>query len=125
MSTEKILKIINQIRDGLNEIEGELNISKVLKKEIQKDKSQTNKKKRNKGIDLTQPIKKLYNDKFFLDYKTDLDVKNKLELDLLTDKSPKRSSIVNVLRKMVKTDLLVRGKILKDKKTIIGYKNKL
>jgi hypothetical protein len=123
MNTEKILKIINQVRDNLNEIEGELNIVGVSKKEIQKNKPQTN-KKRNKGIDLTQPIKKLYDDKFFSDHQTDLDVKNKLELDLLTDKSPKRPSIVNVLRKMVKSGLLVRGKISKGKKTIIGYKNK-
>jgi len=51
-------------------------------------------------------------------------VKDKLELDLLTDKSPKRSSIANVLRKMVKTGLLTRDKISKGKKIIIGYKNK-
>jgi len=66
----------------------------------------------------------LYEDKFFSDSKTDLDVKDKLELDLLTEKSPKRSSIVNVLRKMVKDGLLTRDKILKGKRTIIGYKNK-
>lgn len=124
MNTEKILKIISEIRDSLDQIENELNVSGISKKEIRKDKPKTNKKIRNKGIDLTQPIKKLYDGKFFSDYKTDLDVKNKLELDLLTEKSPRRSSIVNVLRKMVKTGLLVRNKILRDKKTVIGYKNK-
>ena len=124
MNIEKISKIINQIRDNLDGIENELNISEISKKGIQKDKPKTDRKKRNKGIDLTPPIKKLYDSKFFSDYKTDLDVKNKLELDLLTEKSPRRSSIVNVLRKMVKNDLLVRNKIMRDKKTIIGYKNK-
>lgn len=124
MNTKKIIKIVNQIRDNLNEIEDELNVSEILKKETQKDKLKSIRKIRNKRIDLTQPIKKLYDGKFFSDYKTDLDVKNKLELDLLTEKSPRRSSIVNVLRKMVKTGLLVRGRISRDKKTIIGYKNK-
>lgn len=124
MNTEKISKMINQIRDNLDEIENELNISEISKKETQKDKPKANKKKRNKGIDLTPPIKKLYDSKFFSDYKTDLDVKSKLELDLLTEKSPRRSSIVNVLRKMVKSNLLVRNKISRDKKTVIGYKNK-
>lgn len=124
MNTEKIIKIVGQIQDGLEEIKKELSISNTITEEIKKNKPKLNGKKKNKSIDLAQPIKKLYDDNFFSDCKTDLDVKDKLELDLLTEKSPKRSSIVNVLRKMVKTGLLTRDKISKGKKTIIGYRNK-
>ena len=124
MNTEKIIKIVGQIQSGLDEIKKELDVSDTPTEEIKKNKSKLSGRKKSKGIDLTQPIKKLYEDKFFSDSKTDLDVKDKLELDLLTEKSPKRSSIVNVLRKMVKDGLLTRDKILKGKRTIIGYKNK-
>jgi len=124
MNTEKIIKIVNQIQAGLDEIKREFGSSKDFVAEAKKNKPKLSGKKKSKGIDLTQPIKKLYDDKFFSDSKTDLDAKDKLELDLLTEKSPKRSSIVNVLRKMVKDGLLTRDKILKGKRTIIGYKNK-
>lgn len=124
MNTEKIIKIVGQIQDGLDEIKKELGVSNTLTEEIKENKPKLSGKKKNKSIDLAQPIKKLYDDNFFSDCKTDLDVKDKLELDLLTEKSPKRSSIVNVLRKMVKIGLLTRDKISKGKKTIIGYKNK-
>lgn len=124
MNTEKIIKIVGQIQEGLEEIKKEIGFSAVSEKVAKKEKVESNKKKKSKGIDLSQPIKKLYDNKFFSDCKTDLEVKDKLELDLLTDKSPKRSSIANVLRKMVKTGLLTRDKITKGKKTIIGYKNK-
>lgn len=124
MNTEKIIKIVGQIQEGLDEIKKEIGSYVVHDKEIKEGKTKLNKKKKSKGVDLSQPIKKLYDNKFFSDCKTDLDVKSKLELDLLTDKSPKRSSIANVLRKMVKTGLLTRDKISKGKKTIIGYKNK-
>ena len=124
MNTEKIIKIVGQIQSGLDEIKKELDVSDTPTEEIKKNKSKLRGRKKSKGIDLTQPIKKLYDDKFFSDSKTDLDVKDKLELDLLTEKTPKRSSIVNVLRKMVKDGLLTRDKILKGKRTIIGYKNK-
>ena len=124
MNTEKIIKIVGQIQSGLDEIKKELDVSDTPTEGIKKNRSKLSGKKKSKGIDLTQPIKKLYDDKFFSDSKTDLDVKDKLELDLLTEKSPKRSSIVNVLRKMVKDGLLTRDKISKGKRTIIGYKNK-
>jgi len=124
MNTEKIIKIVGQIQEGLEEIKKEIGFSTASEKAVKKEKVELNKKKKSKGIDLSQPIKKLYDNKFFSDCKTDLEVKDKLELDLLTDKSPKRSSIANVLRKMVKTGLLTRDKITKGKKTIIGYKNK-
>ena len=124
MNTEKIIKIVNQIQAGLDEIKREFGSSEDFVAEVKKNKPKLGGKKKSKGIDLTQPIKKLYEDKFFSDSKTDLDVKDKLELDLLTEKSPKRSSIMNVLRKMVKDGLLTRDKILKGKRTIIGYKNK-
>jgi len=124
MNTEKIIKIVGQIQEGLEEIKKEVGFSTASEKAAKKEKVELDKKKKSKGIDLSQPIKKLYDNKFFSDCKTDLEVKDKLELDLLTDKSPKRSSIANVLRKMVKTGLLTRDKITKGKKTIIGYKNK-
>jgi len=124
MNTKKIIKIVGQIQEGLEEIKKEIGFSTASEKAVKKEKVELNKKKKSKGIDLSQPIKKLYDNKFFSDCKTDLEVKDKLELDLLTDKSPKRSSIANVLRKMVKTGLLTRDKITKGKKTIIGYKNK-
>ena len=124
MNTEKIIKIVDQIQEGLEEIKKKIGFSVVSEKVAKKEKVELNKKKKSKGIDLSQPIKKLYDDNFFSDCKTDLNVKDKLELDLLTNKSPQRSSIANVLRKMVKTGLLTRDKITKGKKTIIGYKNK-
>lgn len=124
MNTEKIIKIVGHIQEGLEEIKKEIGFPAVSEKVAKKEKDGLNKKKKSKGIDLSQPIKKLYDNKFFSSCKTDLEVKDKLELDLLTDKSPKRSSIANVLRKMVKTGLLTRDKITKGKKTIIGYKNK-
>lgn len=124
MNTEKIIKIVGQIQGGLDEIKKELGFSAISDKEIEEEKTKSIRKKKSKSVDLSQPIKKLYDNNFFSDCRTDLDVKDKLELDLLTDKSPKRSSIANVLRKMVKTDLLIRDKISKGKRTIIGYKNK-
>lgn len=122
MNTGKIIKIVGSIQEGLDEIKKELGHSLISDNEIKKLNSKLNRKKKSKGVDLSLPIKKLYDNKFFSDYKTDLDVKDKLELDLLTDKSPKRSSIANVLRKMVKDGLLTRDKISRGKRTIIGYK---
>jgi len=124
MNTEKIIKIVSQIQEGLDEIKKELGHSAISDGKVKEEKNKQSRKKKSKSVDLSQPIRKLYDNKFFTDCRTDLDVKDKLELDLLTDKSPKRSSIANVLRKMVKTELLTRDKISKGKKTIIGYKDK-
>lgn len=123
MSTEKIIKIVDQIQEKINEIRNELGQPTIIK-EKPSVRINSRSKKKNKGVDLLQPIKKLYDNNFFIEHKSDLEIKEKLELDLLTDKSPKRASIVNVLRKMVKTGLLTREKIIKNKKTIFCYKNK-
>ncbi|MFA6534304.1 MAG: hypothetical protein WCT37_03985 [Patescibacteria group bacterium] len=123
MSTEKIIKIVDQIQEKINEIRNELGQFEIIK-EKRSVKIDSKSKKKNKGVDLLQPIKKLYNDNFFIECKSDLEVKEKLELDLLTDKSPKRASIANALRKMVKIGLLVREKNIKNKKATFCYKNR-
>jgi len=66
MNTEKIIKIVGQIQEGLGEIKKEIGFSVVSEKAAKKEKVKLNKKKKSKGIDLSQPIKKLYDDKFFL-----------------------------------------------------------
>lgn len=74
MDTKKIIKIVNQIQEGLDEIKREFGSSEDFAAKAKKNKPKLSGKKKNKGIDLTQPIKKLYDDKFFSDSKTDLDV---------------------------------------------------
>lgn len=123
MNVEKIIKIVSQIQERLDEIRNELGYTKIIKEKMAV-KNNTKIRRKNKGVDLLQPIKKLYDDKFFADHRSDLEVKEKLELNLLTDKSPRRASIVNVLRKMVKIGLLTREKIIKNKKATFCYKNK-
>lgn len=123
MNTEKISKILGQIEEEIKDIRKEIGNPKNSKGE-NPTKENSKLKRKNKSVDLLQPIRALYNDNFFANHKADLDVKEKLELDLLTDKTPKRASIVNVLRKMVKDGLLIREKIKKDKKTTFCYKNK-
>jgi hypothetical protein len=125
MNTEKILDLICKIENNITEIRKEMGIEN--NQEIKKDSetAREDNKKRSKAIDLTLPIKKLYDNNFFSDFKSDLDVVEKLKFDLLTNKVPKRASVVNVLRKMVKGGILIRSKMPRDKKTIIVYKNKI
>lgn len=123
MNAEKIIKMVDQIQEKIDEIRNELSHTRITKEKLPV-KNNLKPKKKNKGVDLLQPIKKLYDENFFIEYKSDLEVKKKLEIDLLTDKSPKRASIVNVLRKMVKDSLLIREKITKNKKATFCYKNK-
>jgi len=78
--------------------------------------------KRVKGLDLNIPISKLHKDGFFKNGRTDIEVCEELHLKLMTPKKPLRSSVVNVLRAMVKKGLLVRQKIQREKRTILIYK---
>jgi len=86
-------------------------------------KKVTSAPKREKSVDLNGPIKSLYDSGFFKDGKIDLEVIKELQMKLLTSKKPLRSSVVNVLRKLVSDKLLIRDYITKDKKSILVYKN--
>lgn len=79
--------------------------------------------KKEKGVDLHRPIRSLYDAGFFRDGKNDLDVIQELQKRLMTTKKPLRSSVVNVLRKMVSEGQLNRDYVTKDKKSILLYKN--
>lgn len=81
-------------------------------------------KKKNKAEDLKAPIMKLFNSGFFKEAKIDVEVLSELQKRLLTKQKPLRSSIVNVLRDMVRKELLERVEIIRGKKKLIGYKNK-
>lgn len=81
-------------------------------------------KKKNKAEDLKAPIQKLFDSGFFKEAKIDTDVSFELQKKLLTKQKPLRSSIVNVLRSMVRSDLLERIEVFHGKKKLIGYKNK-
>lgn len=81
-------------------------------------------KKKSKAEDLKAPIMKLFNSGFFKEAKIDTEVFSELQRRLLTKQKPLRSSIVNVLRGMVRKDLLERVEAIREKKKLIGYKNK-
>lgn len=81
-------------------------------------------KKKNKAEDLKAPIQKLFDSGFFKEAKIDTDVFSELQKKLLTKQKPLRSSIVNVLRDMVRKGLLERVDVVRGKRTLIGYKNK-
>ena len=67
---------------------------------------------------------KLFDSSFFKEPRIDMEVFSELQKRLLTKKKPLRSSIVNVLRDMVRKDLLERIDVVRGKKKLIGYKNK-
>lgn len=81
-------------------------------------------KRKNKAEDLKVPIMKLFDSGFFKEPRIDMDVFSELQKRLLTKQKPLRSSIVNVLRDMVRKDLLERTDVIRGKKKLIGYKNK-
>ena len=66
MNTEKIIKIVNQIQAGLDEIKREFGSSEDFVAETKKNKHKLGGKKKSKGIDLTQPIKNCTRINFFL-----------------------------------------------------------
>lgn len=124
MNTEKIIKIVGQIQDGLDEIKKELGVSNTLTEEIKKNKPKLSGKKKNKAEDLKVPIQKLFDSGFLKEVKIDMDVSSELQKKLLTKQKPLRSSVVNVLRDMVRRGLLERVDVVRGKRTLIGYKNK-
>ena len=124
MNTEKIIKIVGQIQDGLDEIKKELGVSNTLTEEIKKNKPKLSGKKKNKAEDLKVPIQKLFDSGFLKEVKIDMDVSSELQKKLLTKQKPLRSSVVNVLRDMVRKGLLERVDVVKGKRTLIRYKNK-
>lgn len=81
-------------------------------------------KKKSKAENLKAPIMKLFDSGFFKDAKIDKEVSLELQKKLLTKQKPLRSSIVNVLRDMVRKELLERIEVIREKKRLIGYKNK-
>lgn len=81
-------------------------------------------KKKSKAEDLKAPIMKLFDLGFFKEAKIDTDVFSELQKRLLTKQKPLRSSIVNVLRDIVRKELLERVDVVRGKRTLIGYKNK-
>jgi hypothetical protein len=87
------------------------------------DKAREAKSKR-KPVDLTGPLNKLFQDGFFSEWRTDIDVTGQLQIKLLTERAPQRASVVNTLRKMVKTGLLIRNKVLIGKKNLLAYRKK-
>lgn len=81
-------------------------------------------KKKGRAEDLKVPIMKLFDSGFFKEAKIDLAVSSELQRKLLTRQKSIRSSIVNVLRDMVRKELLERTEVIREKKKLIGYKNK-
>lgn len=118
---KKIIEKIEQAKKLLDECLLSVSVEeKVMKVKILKK----TKKKQSKGAneDLHPPIEKLFQGGFFKEWHTDIDVCNTLTRKLLTKKTPLRASVVNVLRSMVKKEILVRDKIKKDKKEVFAYK---
>ena len=81
-------------------------------------------KKKGRAEDLKVPIMKLFDSGFFKEPRIDMDVLSELQKRLLTKQKPLRPSIVNVLRGMVRKDLLERADVVREKKKLIGYKIK-
>ena len=93
-------------------------VDKILEKPVKKVK------RKNKAEDLKVPIIKLFDSSFFKEPKIDMEVFSELQKRLLTKQKPLRPSIVNVLRYMIRKDLLERFDVIRGKKKLIGYKNK-
>lgn len=116
MNQEEINK---QIFERLEKIEKVVfNTEEIAEKPLKKAK------KKSKAEDLKAPIMKLFESGFFKEAKIDTDVSSELQRKLLTKQKPLRSSIVNVLRSMVRKELLERTEVIQGKKKLIGYKNK-
>jgi len=119
---EEIIKKVEQAKKLLEEC---LNIISQLENKVGKNQPQKkikNKYSKTSGEDLHPPVKILIKNNFFEEAKIDLDVVSELQKKLLTKKKPLRSSVVNVMRKMVREGILERTEILKGKKILIAYK---
>lgn len=118
MNKEKILKLINQIEEILNQLKFEFGFE--VEPSTKKIKLRKSKKQK---TNLETPIKNLLKEKFFSEWKTDNDVIKKLKEQVL---NPKRASVSNVLRRFAnpKKGLLERrGEGIK--KNPWQYKEKL
>lgn len=125
MNKEKVLKSISQIENAVLELKKEIGVDETeIEKSIKMKKRKVKKHRKGSSINLIQPIRKLFEENFFSDYKKDVDVLKELKTKLLTTKTPKRASVTNVLRKMVKNGLLNREKIISGKRKVLAYKKK-
>jgi len=121
MTDPQIQKILERLEDCEKRI-------KILegnksKSHPQKNSTYFGKKTKSKAEDLNPPIQKLLKEGFFREAKIDIDVVSELQKRLLTRKTPLRASVVNVLRKLVREEILVRIGIIKGKKQVIAYQN--
>lgn len=123
MNKKRVIDLLEVISKAVKEIHTELGMADGDVGDTVKPLEKNSKAKREKGVDLSGPIKSLHEAGFFKEGKIDLDVAKELQLRLLTSKKPIRTSIVNVLRRMVTKGLLTRNPVTKDKQTILLYKN--
>lgn len=77
--------------------------------------------RKGKGDDLSAPVQKLLQGGYFKEARVDLDVVFELQRKLMTRKTPLRASVVNVLRNMVREDVLERTEVTRDGKILIAY----
>lgn len=116
---------LKEIIDRLEKLENSVFGSAVNHLEITgKTGRQGVKNKKERNEDLIAPIRKLCDGGFFNIPKIDLEVLSELQKKLLTKKKPLRASLVNVLRKMTRKEVLERVEIVKGKKKLIAYQNK-
>lgn len=120
MSDNQIKKILTQLADyesRLQRLEGSKSKSTTKATTIPQKRS-------GKGEDLHPPIQKLFDSGFFNEARIDLDVVSELQKKLLTRKKPLRSSVVNVLRKLVRDEVLERTEVVRNEKKLIAYNKK-
>lgn len=115
---QKILERLEDCEKRIKVLEGN-----KIKGRSQKNSTHLGKKTKKKAEDLNPPIQKLLKEGFFREAKIDKDVVTELQKRLLTRKTPLRASVVNVLRKLVREEILERTGIIKDKKQVIAYQN--
>lgn len=128
MDEEQVRNLLAQLADHEkrirlleNDVSNKKNFSGDGRPDSQNKKDAT--KRKGKGEDLSPPIQVLFKNDFFKDSRIDLDVVSELQRKLLTQKKPLRASVVNVLRRMVRSGILDRIEVAKNKKTLIAYRN--
>jgi hypothetical protein len=117
MDKEKILKLINQIENGLVQLKIELGLE--IGNRIKKTRRV---KTKGKKLNLEMPIKTLLGEGFFSEWRKDTDVVQKLKEKILTPRNLRRSSVTNVLRRFFAKGLLDRKEIIEGKKKVLVYK---
>lgn len=120
MNKEKIQKLINQIEEATAKLKIEIGTQR--RKDIKKVSKSS--KEKSKKIKLVEPIKAILDEGFFSDWKSDIEVVQKLKEKFLMPRTLRRSSVTNVLRKFFAKGLLIRKKIQKGKKRVLVYKKK-